>query len=166
VHPDSGLGENPPRQVRGFLDPLEAVRSDVSLEIDDAEGFASVIASELSPKDILRETRAERGGLECRQVGVTNFCAEAESEIQCLKKRAAALEKDSREIDPWLRSVIQALKKFRGESCCRLASRYDPGFTRNHEEVQSKGRPCYRVLRDDLSCEGVWWDRKVKIQYR
>ena len=138
MHPDSGLGENPPRQVRGFLDPLEAVRSDVSLEIDDAEGFALAIPNELSPEGILRETRAERGGLECRQVGVTNFCAEAESEIQCLKKRAAALEKDSREIDPWLRSVIQALKKFRGESCCRLASRDDPGFTRNHEEVHRR----------------------------
>ena len=97
---------------------------------------------------------------------MANFGGEAESEIQFLKKRAAALERNSREIDAGLRWVIEALKKFRGESCCRLASRDDPGFTRNHEELHSKGRPCYRVLWQDLSCEGVWWDRKVKIQYR
>jgi hypothetical protein len=72
-------------------------RSDVFLELDDAEGFASAIPSELSPEDILRETRAERGGLEGRHVGVAKFRAEAESEIQFLKKRAAALEKDSPE---------------------------------------------------------------------
>ena len=61
---------------------------------------------------------------------MANFGGEAESEIQFLKKRAAALERDSREIDAGLRWVIEAPKKFRGESCCRLASRDDPGFTR------------------------------------
>ena len=29
--------------------------------------------------------------------------------------------------------------------------RRSPG---NHEEVHSRGRPCYRVLWEDLSCEG------------
>jgi hypothetical protein len=82
-------------------------RSDVSLEIDDAEGFASAIPSELSPEEILGETRAERGGFEGRQVGVANFGAEAESEIPFLKKRAAALAKDSREIDAGLRWFLK-----------------------------------------------------------
>ena len=97
---------------------------------------------------------------------MVSFGAEAESGIQFLKKREAALERNSREIDAGLRWVIEALKKFRGGSWCRLASRDDPGFTRNHEELHSKGRPCYLVLWQDLSCEGVWGDRKVKIQYR
>jgi hypothetical protein len=82
-------------------------RSDVSLEIDDAEGFASAIPSELSPEEIPGETRAERGGFEGRQVGVANFGAEAESEIPFLKKRAAALAKDSREIDAGLRWFLK-----------------------------------------------------------
>ena len=73
------------------------------------------------------ETRAERGGLQGRQVGVANFGAEAESAIQFLKKRAAAPEEDSREMDAWLRWVVEALKIFRGESCSRLASREDAG---------------------------------------
>ena len=30
----------------------------------------------------------------------------------------------------------------------------------------SKGHPCYRMLWEGPSCEGVWWDRKVKIPYR
>jgi hypothetical protein len=58
------------------------------------------------------------------------------------------------------------MKKIRGESCRHLASGGDPGFSRNHEEVHSKGHPCYRVLWEELRCEGIWWGRKVKIQYR
>jgi hypothetical protein len=105
VHPDSGLGKNPTRQVRGFPNPLEAVRRWHAviflLEIDDAGGFASAIPSKLSPEEILGEARAERRGPEGRQVGVANFGAAAESEIPFLKKGAAALEKDSREIRCW-----------------------------------------------------------------
>jgi hypothetical protein len=85
-------------------------RSDVSLEIDDAEGFVSAIPSEL---------------------------------------------KEFREIGAGLRWVIEALKKIRRESSCRLAPGGDPGFSRNHEEVHLRGHPCYRVPREGVSCERI-----------
>jgi hypothetical protein len=63
------------------------------------------------------------------------------------KKRLAALKIDSRAIDAGRRSVIGALENFKGEGCCRLVSRDDPRSTPDHEEVHSKGHPCYRVGR-------------------
>ena len=42
----------------------------------------------------------------------------------------------------------------------------DPELLRTVLGTLLKGHPCYRMLWEGPSCEGVWWDRKVKIPYR
>jgi hypothetical protein len=58
----------------------------------------------------------------------------------------------------WVTEALKKLrgkrKKLRGKSCCCLGSGDDAGLTWNHEELNSKGRPCYCLLWKDLSCEG------------